>query len=474
MIHAFSRRLLVAACIAGLAGCAAVGPDYRRPPLPAQVDVQPAAFVEGSSAVYASAPLPPRWWKLYKDPLLDRLVEEALRANTDLRIAAANLERSRAIVDEARAAFGVQTTAGADVSYAETSNLGNGSPKGGHAAFDAGFGIAYEIDVAGRIRRTIEAVEGDAGALAAAYDLARVSVAANVAGAYSQACATRARIDVARESIRLQADSLKITERGLRGGIYTPLEAARSRVLLAQLEAAVPPLESLHRSALYSLAALLGRAPRDYPPEVDACATSPAIGQSIPIGDGLSLIRRRPDIREAERRLAAATARIGVATADLYPSVSFGATLGTTSQTLGGLTHGSALRYNIGPLVSWRFPNTTAARARIAQSNAAAAAALAAFDGAVLTALRETETALGTYVRDLEENAKLRVARDESRQAVAMQRRLSGGGLSTGLELLDAQRTLASAQAALALSDSSIAMDRVKLFLALGGGWENE
>ena len=455
-----------------LTGCATVGPDYRAPPPPAGIAEHAPAFVEGNAPAYAAEPLPPRWWQLYADPALDTLVEEALKANTDLRVAAANLERARAVVNEVRASAGVQTSADGGISVGEASNLGIGSPAGTHATLDAGIGISYELDVVGRIRRTIEAVEADAGAQAAAYDLARMTVAANVVGAYGDACATGARIAVARRSVDLQRQSLALTGRGVRQGVYGPLDATRSRALLAQLEAALPPLESSRRAALYSLAVLLGRAPENYPPELAHCAAIPTITRPLPIGDGAALIRRRPDIREAERTLAAATARIGVATADLYPSVSLGGSLGTTSRSVGGLVDSSAFRFSIGPLISWSFPNRRVARARIAQSDAAARAALASFDGSVLLALREAETALGAYARDLEENAKLKVAREESRKAAGIQARMRRGGLASGLELLDTERSLASAESALAGSDATIATDRVRLFLALGGGWE--
>jgi NodT family efflux transporter outer membrane factor (OMF) lipoprotein len=455
-----------------LVGCATVGPDYRIPPPPAGIAARVPAFAEGKAPTYSAEPLPSRWWQLYADPALDALVEEALKANTDLRVAAANLERARAIVSEVQASAGVQTSVDGGVSVGETSNLGIGSPAGTHATLDAGIGISYELDVVGRIRRTIEAVEADAGAQAAAYDLARTTVVAGVVGAYGDACATGARIAVARRSVDLQGRSLALTERGVRGGIYNPLDATRSRALLAQLEAALPPLESSRKAALYSLAVLLGRAPEDYPPELAQCAAIPTISRALPIGDGGALIRRRPDIREAERTLAAATARIGVATADLYPSISLGGSLGTTSQSVGGLVDSSAFRFNLGPLISWSFPNRRVARARIAQSDAVARAALALFDGSVLSALREAETALGTYARDLEENAKLKVARDENRRAASLQTRMTRGGLASGLELLDTERSVASADAALAASDANIVADRVRLFLALGGGWD--
>jgi NodT family efflux transporter outer membrane factor (OMF) lipoprotein len=455
-----------------LAGCATVGPDYRMPPPPAGIAARAPAFAEGAAPAYSAGPLPPRWWQLYADPALDALVEEALGANTDLRVAAANLERARAIVSEVRASAGVQTSADGGVSAGEASSLGIGSPAGTHATLDAGIGISYELDVVGRIRRTIEAVEADAGAQAAAYDLARTTVVAGVVGAYGDACAGGARIAVARRSVDLQRRSLALTERGVRGGLYNPLDATRSRALLAQLEAALPPLESGRRAALYSLAVLLGRAPEDYPPGLAQCAAIPAIARPLPIGDGAALIRRRPDIREAERALAAATARIGVATADLYPSISLGGSLGTTSRSVGGLVDSAAFRFNLGPLISWSFPDRRVARARIAESDAVARAALASFDGSVLSALREAETALGTYARDLEENAKLKDARDENRKAAGLQARMARGGLASGLELLDTERSLAGAEAALAASDATIAADRVRLFLALGGGWD--
>src|SRR3546814_16724827 len=170
--------------------------------------------------------------------------------------------------------------------------------------------------------------------------------------------------------------------------------------------------------------------------------------------------------------LAAATTRVGRPTAALSPSVSLGGSVGTPSLSLEGLVDSSAFRFSVGPLISWCFPNRNVARARIAQSDATARAALARFDGSVLSALREAETALGTYARDLEENAKLKVGLDESRTAAALQSRMTRGGLTSSLALLDAERSLASAEAAMAVSHATIAADRVRLFLALGVGWE--
>jgi len=468
------RAMATAASTLLMAGCAAVGPDYAPPLPPAGLADRPtAAFEALPSPALSSAALPVRWWRLYNDPRLDALVEQAFAANTDLRVAAANIDRARAALDEVRVAAGVQTSVQGGPSIGQGSTLGIAPAGGIHAQLDAGIAISYQIDVAGRIRRSIEAANASAEVQAAAYDLARTTVAAGVVGAYTDACAAGARIAVTQTSLDLQRRSLALTERGVRGGVFPPLDAVRSRTLVAQLGAALPPLEASRRVALYRLAVLTGRAPVDYPPELAHCTTLPRMAQPMPVGDGAGLIRRRPDIRQAERELAAATATIGVETAALYPSISLGVSAGSTTRRVGGLLSDSALRFNVGPLVSWTFPNRSLGRARIAQADAAARAALAGFDGTVLVALREAESALTLYVRDLDENARLHEAREESRKAAALQRRLTRGGTGTALAALDVERTLAAAESTLAASDAKLAADRVAIFLALGGGWED-
>ncbi len=466
----FAPALLVAA-----SACTTVGPDYAPPGLPAGVATGSTGDFEASaSPAISRAPLPARWWRLYDDPDLDNLVEQAFAANTDLRAAAANLERAQALTREVRAASGVQTSLDGSASVGEASNLGMGHPAGVHDLFSLGGSISYEVDVVGRIRRAVEAATADEQAQAAALDLARTTVAAAVVGAYTDACAAGASLVVADRSVALQRQSLELTERGVRGGLFPPIDATRSRALLAQLEAALPGYVAARRLALYRLAVLLGQAPQNYPAKLTDCASIPSLDKPIPVGDGAALIRRRPDIRQAERQLATATARIGVETAALYPTVSLGASAGTTSRTIEGLVSDSALQFSIGPLISWSFPNRSIARARIDQASATARAALAAFDGTLLRALQEAESALTQYSHDLDENVRLRTARDRSREAAAMQTRLARGGAVSSLEALDVERTLAGAEAALAASNSKLAADRVRIFLALGGGWETD
>ncbi|PIF76632.1 NodT family efflux transporter outer membrane factor (OMF) lipoprotein [Variovorax sp. 54] len=464
--------LALTAIAAGLAACAAVGPDYQQPP--EALASQPAAAKPFAEAPAHAAPLPAHWWRLYHDPLLDRLVTQALAHNTDLRQAVANLERERAIETE--------------VAGAKYPTIGvNGGPSFGHVSglsllqkgyeppntfnYSAGASLSYQVDLFGQIRRAIEASAANSQAAEAALDLVRVNVAAGTARAYAEACSAGLRLQIAQKSVALQQDAVNVTERLQRAGRAGAIDAGRARAQLAQLDAALPPLKAQRQGALYRLATLTGALPQDFPREVADCTTAPRVAGALPVGDGAALLRRRPDIRQAERSLAASTARIGVATADLYPKVTLGLS-GSSAGHATGFGRQDTLAWSVGPLISWTVPNTGAAQARIAQAEAGTRAALAKFDGTVLTALRETETALGTYARELDRRAALQASRDESAKVAAQARQLYRNGRTAYLDTLDAERALAGADAALAASEAQLADDQVVLFMALGGGWE--
>jgi len=244
-----------------------------------------------------------------------------------------------------------------------------------------------------------------------------------------------------------------------------------ARAQLEQLHAALPPLQAQHRTAQYRLSVLTGDLPGTLSREIDQCNAPPRLTSPIPVGDGAALLRCRPDIRQAERGLAAATARIGVATADLYPSISLGLSAGSTGE-LAQFGATNASRWSLGPLISWTLPLTGSARSRIAQAEAGSNAALARFDAAVLNALRETESALIVNARELDRNAALKAARDQSVLASEQARSLYRYGRTDFLTTLDADRTLAAAESTSAASEAQLAVDQVTLFLALGGGWE--
>lgn len=461
------RRRTLPICLL-LSGCVA-GPDYRLPE--AAIVKQRAAqasFQSADNPAFSQAPLPQQWWRLYADARLDALVQQALSANADLRAADANLRRAEAAVREVESSRRVSTSAGAGTTLARPSGTGAVLP--GSVGYDLGFSLAYPIDLAGQIRRAIEAAQADADATAAARDNVRVTVAAATARAYTASCAANRTLAATRRIIALQQQTLDVTRRLFRGGRGTAFDVTRAQSAVEQSEANLPPILAERQAALYSLGALLGGAPSDYPRDVESCPAPPALARPLPVGDGSALIRRRPDLREAERTLAGATARIGVATADLYPQVSLGGSAGF-SGPLAGIGRGGDFSLSLGPLISWRFPDRTAVRARIAEAGAAADAAAAQFDATAIEALRQTETALSAYARELDRNRTLALANESAGRAVDQAGRLYRFGRTDLLSLLTAQANFANSAATLAASDATVADRRIDVFLALGGGW---
>ncbi|MBE7377117.1 efflux transporter outer membrane subunit [Pseudomonas lopnurensis] len=460
--------------LAGLLGaCSMVGPDYRLPDDSAfrRAEAQ-APFDLGGNAQVEQAPLPDDWWKLYDDPLLDRLVSEALERNTDVRLAYHNLRRAYEGFQMAHHAQEIEVGGNGSLARGQLSSealaLQEKLPVMNLA--DAGLAVGYQLDLFGQLRRAAEAAGASADAGAAALDSARITVVAQVVRNYVQACHASEELAIAERSLAIQERQLDVAVRLLGGGRGSEVDVARAQAQVEALRAELPPFEAKKSAALYQLAALLARTPGDLPASVAACSHAPRLEQPIPVGDGAALLKRRPDIRAAERLLAAASADIGVATAMMYPQVSLGASAGST----GMLEHmGDAVtrRWAFGPAISWHFP-TRVDRARVRAMEAGADAALARFDGTVLDALRETQTLLSRYAHDLQRNLALRDSRDAASRAADHTRRLYQEGRLAYLDSLDAERTLASAEAALAASARQLSNDQVNLFLALGGGWE--
>ncbi|RYE04411.1 MAG: efflux transporter outer membrane subunit [Sphingomonadales bacterium] len=455
---------------ASLSGCV-VGPNHVSPAPKAPTQ---GAFVGGDAASFVPAEPPAEWWKLFNSPVLDGLVAEALKNNTDLRLAEANLREARARLRETRNARLPSTGVSASGSYGQaagsTLGLNTSGPRG--ETYDVGLDVGYQVDLFGRISRAIEASRADADAVQAAYDLARVTVAAETTRAYVDACGTGQQLAVARESLRVQEGTFDLTRRLFEGGRGTALDTSRAGALLEQTRADIPTLEAERQAALYRLAVLTGRPPAQFPAEVAACDIAPTLNAAVPVGDGASLLARRPDIRAAERRLHAATARVGVATADLYPSINLGGSIGSTANSPEGLFRNSGFRFGIGPLISWTFPNIGAARARIAQAEASAESALASFDGTWLRALEETESSLKRYAGEADRMATLSRARDQSAEAARIARLRYQAGAESFQIVLDAERSLAGSEALLAQSRARYSDLAVTLFLALGGGWQ--
>lgn len=457
---------------AALTACT-VGPAYKVPP--SAVINNPAThgtFVSGNDAAFTSDQLPSQWWHMYADSRLDAYITEALKANTDLRMAEAHLERSYAELKEVRSQKQPSASFDGQLEYTQQSGEQYLLPVQPPVDTDyqAGVTVGYDLDLFGGIRRGIEASTANSEAELAARDLVRVNVVAETTRAYVDACGYGLELKAAKNTLALQQQSLALTRELTRGGRAIDVDVTRSHQLLDETQENIPVLEARQRNALYRLATIMGKPPSAYETDLETCTTPPRLTKPLPIGDGTALLKRRPDIREAERQLAAATANIGVATAALYPDVAIGASTGSTGAVSDGFTAPTNF-WDIGLVIHWQL-NQSAARARIGAAQATAKGALAHFDGVVLGALQDTESSLNVYSHDLQREASAQASRDDAARTEQEIERLYLGGRATSLELVDAQRTLATAELSLAQTEVAISDDQTNVFLALGGGWE--
>lgn len=466
------RKLRAIGLLAALLTSAcAVGPSYERPKAPV---ASTGPFVTKSTNIDPATELPADWWRLYRDPALDTLIERAFAANTDLRVAAANLAKAQAVLGEARTGRLPSTSLNGGVTYGDGIQGGQSGFPGnlGDAQWSqfAGGSLSWEVDLFGRVSRAIEAARADTAAVEAARDAVRVTVAAETTRAYLNACSLAYSLDVARQSYKTSTDGLKLISDQERAGSVGKLDVERAGAAAATARAAIPALEGQRQVALFELAALLGTTPGNVPEVAKACSTQPEPVGALPVGDGAALLRRRPDLRQAERQLAADTARIGVATADLYPKISLG---GSGNFFRNDNVRGAdSFSFSLGPLISWSFPNIAVARARIRQTEAQGDASLAAFDGRVLTALKEVEQALTVVATEQDRLAALNEAQRRSEKAYRFADLRYRAGSVAYLDVLVAQADFLSARSAYAGSVQRLSSARVDLFKALGGGWQ--
>ena len=268
-----------------------------------------------------------------------------------------------------------------------------------------------------------------------------------------------------------QTYDILVRERSV--GAVSDLDVERQATVLEQVRAQVPTLDGQRRSALFELAALTWRAAgRRTSPRRPSASPPPKVSQPLPAGDGTALLRRRPDVAEAERALASAMAKINVATAEFYPTVSLAGSINSAASTIGGLGSSSALSFGVGPMISWSIPNVAVARAHVHEASAQASAALASFDSTVLQALKEAEQALTTFAGELDHHAALAAASAHAAEAFRLAQAQYQAGSVSFLDLLQAETTTVAADQALAASDQQLASDQIAVFEALGGGWE--
>jgi NodT family efflux transporter outer membrane factor (OMF) lipoprotein len=480
----WARRLVPAALTVAVLGACTVGPNYKVPdtalinqPLANRPLVETEHDIHATATVARAAsadPVPTYWWKLYDDPVLNGLIEQALQRNVDLRVASANLARASAVLSVAQAQGGFGGALDLAAKRAQESGeqylMTEKLPVTNESNF--GLSVSYQFDLFGVLRRGVEAANANVDAVRAAGDTARITVVSQVVQAYLQACDATEQEDIALKSLDLQDQSTQLARRLRDAGRGAQPNVTRSVTQQETLRAQLPQFAAQRRIAHYTLAALLGTSPDALPKAIDACHEVPRILTPLPVGDGAALLRRRPDVRRAERELAASTAKIGIAIGGLYPNISFGASAGVTG-ILEDSFRSPTQRWSFGPMLTWELP-ANGVRARIVEARAGADVSLAEFDKVVLNALRETQTRLATYAGDLGRLQALEDALTSARQSREQTHRFYLAGRESFLSDLDATRTLTNVESQVAAVRGKVAEDQVAVFLALGGGWQQD
>lgn len=463
--------VVVAVAAAVLCSCA-VGPNYQRPVTPV-----PPQFANVGQPGFNGGDVEAKFWTLFKDPKLDRLVNDALLENKDLKRVRANLRASRAA--RRLAGFDLFPTVTASGKYTHARESRNQLP----AAIsqertlddvDVGFDAFWELDFFGRVRRGIQAARADEQAAAASLRDAQVTVTAEVARNYFVLRGLQEQLAVAVGNADNQNQTLKLTQARLEAGRGTELDSARAEAQVKTTLASIPLLESSIATTIYRLSVLTGRLPEALTSELQSPEPLNTLPQLNAVSDPATLLRRRPDIRVAERSLAASTARIGVAIGDLFPKVTFTGSIGYDAGTFRGLGKSGSDTYSVGPGISWAALDLGRVAARIKIARAQTDADLAAYESSVLGALEETEGALITYGRAQTRRELLTQAAAASERAADLARQRFQGGLTDFVNVLEAERDALVIQDSLAQSHTQTATALVAVYKALGGGWADD
>jgi multidrug efflux system outer membrane protein len=465
------RRLLTGLTAAGLLVGCTVGPNYRPPEVPVPATWRQAEQPGVSPGVVTVT----EWWTTFQDPVLDRLVRRAVAASLDLKVATARVREARALRGIAAAdRVPAITGSGTAARVRESENIPSRPPgvdvESGY--YQLGLDASWELDFWGRVRRSVEAADATVEAVEDARHDVVVILLAEVARNLVEVRGAQQRWLIARQNIHSQQESVELTRVRFDAGLGTEVDVAQARTLLATTQAQVPSLEAARDAAIHRLGVLLGQVPGTLLDELRPVERIPAGPTSVPVGLPSELLRRRADVRRAERELAAATARIGVATADLFPRFSLTGTLGLAATDAADVFTGGSRFWSLGPQVVWPLFAGGRIRANIRVQEARQEAALAGFEQAVLAALEDTETALVRYGQEQARRQALERAVDASQLAVGLSRELYTRGLQDFLTVLDTQRALYFAQDQLVQSEQAVVTNLIALYKALGGGWE--
>ncbi len=502
-IRAFAFNSLVCGILLLVTGCT-VGPDYRRPEmdLPGGFGAWAAQAKTGTTQPATQAVDFARWWTVFHDPQLNALIDRAMAGNLDLQSAAARVREARG--QRGISASSLFPTVNTDASYrrsqtsenafnfggsqgASSGNAGgsgglsSGSSGAGFAApgsttdlYQAGFDASWEIDLFGGVRRAVEAADAEVASQIENQRDVLVSLIAEVARNYLEVRGFQSQIEIAHRNVKIQTDAVEVARSKARLAGGSDLEVARSEALVAQTRSQIPFLEQQRDASIHRLATLQGLPPRSLYDILTAAKPIPQGPPSIPPGLPAELLRRRPDIRRAERELAAATARIGEATADLYPRFSLTGAIGLQSQTMKHFADWQSHFWNIGPSMSWPIFDAGKIRSNITVQDERTKQADLNYRKTVLSALEEVENALTAYSKEQSRRDLLAVAVERNRRSVELANTLYQNGARDFLNVIDAQRALLSTEDLLAQSDRLVATNLVGLYKALGGGWDGD
>ncbi|MGB5233230.1 MAG: efflux transporter outer membrane subunit [Desulfoprunum sp.] len=463
------KRLLILPLLLGLTACAAVGPQYTTP----QPDL-PSAWSQLEQTAHPVADAAPpgdvsRWWRQLDDPLLSGLMAEAVQASPDLRIAQARLREARARRGVAAAERLPEVTASGSARRSQSSSeAGSGTT---NDLFSAGLDASWEIDIFGGVRRSVAAAEADLATAAANLDDTRVSLAAEVALNYVEVRGLQLRLAIARTNLASQSETLQLTEWREQAGLVGRRDVEQARSNREQTRAQIPTLETSLAEAEHSLDILLGKPPGTVHPRLAATRELPAIPDRIAVGIPADTLRRRPDIRAAERTLAAETARVGVAEAARYPAFNLSGSIGLEALTAENLgTSGAAATSLLAGITAPVF-NAGRLRQQVEIQDAVREQAQVAYEQAVLGALEDVENALVALKRNRERGDALAGAVAAARTAAELARQQYSAGLIDFQAVLDTERSVLTVEDSLAGTRTDGLLALIRLYKALGGGW---
>ncbi len=457
-----SRLVLTLALVSSLVGCVTVGPDYQAPANQAQEITLPEANLITTITQEIT------WWQKFNDPDLDRMVGAALQNSPTIAAAKARVRAAYAVFDDIGDDFYPKGSIGAGYNAAKAPVSPDFSQRVKTEQFNAGLDTDWQLDLFGRVQRTLESAEADAESQAAALRGVQVEIIASVVKTYGELRAAQHRIQVAEDNLKNLQEVVNLTQVRFDSGAGSELDLARIRAEYAGNQANIPPLRAQMQVALHGLEALTGQTVTD----LLKPKPLPAINTALAIGNPAELLQRRPDIQQAERRLAAANAQIGVATADLFPQVEMSGFLGFISASGSRLGSSGSQAWSITPTLKWQVLDFASLKARVRVAEAQTDLALANYHEQVLGALEETRNALVRYDLDQQRFRYLLDQEKNSAQAQTIAQARYKAGIISLLDVLDTERTRLAAEDAVAQGELVVFQGIAEIYRALGGGWE--